>query len=89
MIEISATELKNVPGGYVYNGASSYQICFPLKAGGELRFMICDDDAREDGSTGWHVDWYSGALPPGITGFAEKTSNQCDCRADFKECRCK
>lgn len=65
------TEIATIPGGYVYQGAASYQICFPLKAGGELRFSITDEDVG--GSGGWEVDLYDGALPPGITGFADKT----------------
>jgi len=63
-------EAGKIPGGYRYEGICSSQICFPLKAGGELRFSLSDD---EDSDGKWHIDLYSGALPPGITGFVEKT----------------
>ncbi len=58
--------LAQIPGGYVYSGVCSYQVCFPLKAGGELRISICDD-------TGFGIDLYDGSLPPGITGPAHGT----------------
>lgn len=60
-------ELAKIPGGYVYLGAASYQVCFPLKAGGELRFGIYDD------VEGLQIDLYDGSLPPGITGPVRKT----------------
>lgn len=63
MIDRLIEELKAVPGGYEYLGAASVQICFPLKAGGELRFGLYDDGDGE-----WHFDFYSGECPPGITG---------------------
>ena len=59
-------KLQQIPGGYVYSGACSLQVCFPLKAGGELRIMLVDD---EDGI---QVDLYDGALP-GVTGPTSKT----------------
>lgn len=58
--------LEKIPGGYVYSGAASLQVCFPLKAGGELRFGLYDD-----GNDGF--DFYDGALPPGVTGFVKPT----------------
>jgi hypothetical protein len=61
------SEISKLPGGYVYSGACSYQVCFPLKSGGELRIMVTDDDPEVS------VDIYDGALPPGISGFANKT----------------
>ena len=64
-------ELMKIPGGYTYSGACSYQICFPLTAGGELRFMETDD-----GPPGIHIDFYDGALPPGITGWAGPTGEK-------------
>ena len=63
-------EIAKIPGGYSYSGICSDQICFPLRDGGELRFIITDDD-ESDGK--WHCDYYDGALPPGITGFVERT----------------
>jgi hypothetical protein len=69
-IERLISEIRKVPGGYVYYGACSDQICFPLKAGGEIRFSLSDHD-ESDGE--WHCDHYDGALPPGITGFVNKT----------------
>lgn len=63
-------ELSKIPGGYRYDGIVSTQYCFPLKAGGELRFVLLDDDDT-DGK--WHVDLYGGELPPGITGPVNKT----------------
>jgi hypothetical protein len=58
--------LATIPGGYEYHGCFALQVCFPLKAGGELRF--CWDD---DGNFG--VDLYEGTLPPCITGPSRKT----------------
>jgi hypothetical protein len=63
-------ELSKIPGGYCYEGICSIQYCFPLKAGGELRFCLLDDD---DSDGKWHVDLYDGFLPPGITGPVSKT----------------
>jgi hypothetical protein len=65
-------ELSKVPGGYVYEGVCSVQYCFPLKAGGELRVMLSDDD---DSDGKWHVDHYDGSLPPGLTGSVHKTGD--------------
>lgn len=59
--------VAKISGGYTYSGSCSYQICFPLKNGGELRFMQTDDEPE------WNVDLYDGKLPPGITGIAERT----------------
>lgn len=59
--------LSKIPGGYSYTGACSEQLCFPLKAGGELRFGYYDDE------DGLQIDLYGGELPPGLTGFAVKT----------------
>lgn len=56
--------LEKIPGGYVYMGAASYQVCFPLKSGGELRFGLYDDDEHD----GVAIDLYGGELPPCITG---------------------
>ena len=63
-------EILKVPGGYRYFGICSDQICFPLKNGGEIRFMLTDDD---DSDGKWHCDFYDGSLPPGITGFVKGT----------------
>ena len=60
------SELKKIPGGYEYLGACSWQVCFPLKAGGELRFAWVDDDVCEGEPFG--IDLYKGDLPPCITG---------------------
>ena len=60
-------ELGKIKGGYNYSGACSEQICFPLKAGGELRFCCTDDDPI------WRVDLYGGEIPPGVTGPATLT----------------
>jgi hypothetical protein len=65
-------DVAKIPGGYCYSGVCSYQICFPLRNGGELRFSIGDDDSS---SGEWEVDLYGGELPPGITGFAHSTGN--------------
>ena len=65
-------QLEKIAGGYVYQGNCSYQVCFPLKAGGELRFGLYDDVPRG----GFAVDLYDGALPPGITGFVTKTGGK-------------
>ena len=64
-------EASKIKGGYTYEGACSSQLCFYLRDGGELRFCITDDDVGGDGKV--HIDHYDGALPPGITGFAERT----------------
>jgi hypothetical protein len=63
------TVLAKIPGGYTYEGVCSSQYCFPLKNGGELRFALYDD--MPDNTLG--VDLYDGFLPPGITGFAQRT----------------
>lgn len=60
--------LEKIPGGYVYSGACSYQWCFPLKAGGHLRIMVCDD--LDDGE--YSVDLYDGFLP-GLSGPTTQT----------------
>lgn len=62
------TALESINGGYVYSGAASLQLCFPLKAGGELRIMMCDES--RPGTV--DIDLYDGALP-GITGPVIKT----------------
>ena len=64
-------EISKIQGGYCYNGAASTQYCFPLKAGGELRFSLTDADVG--GSEEWEVDLYGAELPPCISGFACKT----------------
>ena len=66
------TVLESIPGGYVYMGCASYQVCFPLKSGGELRFGIYDDDEKD----GVAIDHYDGALPPCITGPGYPTGKQ-------------
>ena len=65
-------DTAKIPGGYVYGGAASYQICFPLEAGGELRFCLVDE------TDGWSVDLYNSELPPGISGFVKKTGEKKD-----------
>ena len=65
------TTLEKISGGYVYSGVCSLQLCFPLKAGGELRFMYTDDGPEE-----LQIDWYDGSLPPGVTGPASLTGKQ-------------
>lgn len=67
--QIDLADLEKIPGGYVYMGAASYQVCFPLRSGGELRFSINDDDPP--GTIG--IDLYDGALPPCITGPSTRT----------------
>lgn len=62
--------LRKIPGGYEYSGICSFQVCFPLKKGGELRFGWYDD------TDGLQVDLYGGELPPGITGPATLTGTQ-------------
>jgi hypothetical protein len=62
-------KLEEISGGYTYSGVCSLQLCFPLKAGGELRFCITDDSPKGTIS----IDLYDGALPPGITGPASYT----------------
>lgn len=70
-------ELAAIPGGYVYYGACSVQYCFPLKAGGELRISMVDDDVDSNVPTGqWHADLYKGELPPCITGYSNPTGNK-------------
>ena len=61
-------QLINIPGGYVYSGAASLQVCFHLKKGGELRFCVGDDD-----DIGF--DYYDGSLPPCITGPSHQTGS--------------
>jgi len=65
------SELAKIPGGYTYSGACSYQVCFYLRDGGELRFSVVDEDCTDE--PGLQIDLYDGALPPCITGFGEKT----------------
>ena len=60
---------EKIPGGYVYMGCASHQVCFPLKKGGELRVMWDDDDVLT-------IDLYDGALPPGISGPAFPTGEE-------------
>ena len=70
-------QLAKIEGGYTYSGACSYQICFPLKSGGELRFMVLDDDvAKDEGVPEFGIDLYDGALPPMITGFGQATGGE-------------
>lgn len=61
--------IAKIPGGYIYSGMTSYQVCFPLKAGGELRFTTYNLDTHE----GVAIDLYDGSLPPGMTGQVLKT----------------
>jgi hypothetical protein len=68
-----AKKLKAIPGGYAYLGACSVQICFPLKAGGELRFMWVDDDHDTEPIGEMKVDLYSGATDPCVTGSSAPT----------------
>jgi hypothetical protein len=70
-------EAAKVPGGYRYDGVCSSQVCFPLRAGGELRLSWCEaDDADGTPSDNLlHVDHYGGELPPGITGPAWPTAD--------------
>jgi hypothetical protein len=68
------SELSKIKGGYTYMGAASYQVCFPLKAGGELRFSIIDEDVAEGEAFG--IDLYGGELPPMITGFGQPTGER-------------
>jgi hypothetical protein len=72
--------LEKIPGGYTYSGSCSYQICFPLRDGGELRFCLTDSDVAEfdkdseqTESGVFNIDLYDGGLPPCITGFSKKT----------------
>ena len=69
-------ELKGIPGGYEYIGVCSMQYCFPLKSGGELRFILVDEDVDPEGKGEWQVDLYDGALPPGITGPVNRTGKK-------------
>lgn len=64
------SELAMIPGGYKYSGICSFQVCFPLRNGGELRFSVVDDDME---NAGFSIDLYDGALPPGITGPSKLT----------------
>ena len=61
-------QLAKIPGGYVYSGAASFQLCFPLKQGGELRFSLHDDNYPL-----LNIDLYGGELPPCITGPSSPT----------------
>jgi len=72
-VERLIAELAKIPGGYRYDGICCTQYCFPLRAGGELRFSLCDD---EDSDGKWHIDLYDGGLPPGITGPAGPTGRR-------------
>jgi len=68
-------DLEKIPGGYTYSGACSYQICFPLKNGGELRFSVIDDDVDENvPKKDFYIDLYGGELS-GITGPIAKTGS--------------
>lgn len=69
-------ELCKLPGGYKYYGGCSVQVCFPLKSGGELRFMIVDDDAIEDGDSTCIIDIYDGLLPAMISGPSISTGKE-------------
>lgn len=77
-----AKALNTIPGGYTYMGVCSVQTCFPLKNGGELRFMYVDDDVDDDPADDTKtinvrgrlkIDFYGGELPPGITGPVSPT----------------
>jgi hypothetical protein len=65
--------LRKIQGGYEYSGACSFQVCFPLKSGGELRFSLVDEDVLEEDSDEFQIDLYDGTLPPMITGFSIET----------------
>lgn len=72
--------LGKIKGGYDYSGVCSQQICFPLKDGGELRFMLVDGDEMERQGTEiatelglFDIDLYGGELPPGISGPVSPT----------------
>jgi hypothetical protein len=65
---ISEIKALKIPGSYEYMGACSIQVCIPLHKGGELRFIVTDDDVDPEGRGDWQVDIYDGALPPCITG---------------------
>jgi hypothetical protein len=68
------SQLAKIKGGYTYSGACSYQVCFPLKAGGELRFSVVDGDVADAEGIDWFgIDLYGGELPPMITGFGKET----------------
>lgn len=69
-------QLQKIPGGYVYWGSCSWQICFPLKNGGELRFMIVDDDVDEEPKGIVKIDLYGGELSPCITGPSFSTGKE-------------
>lgn len=68
--------LSEIEGGYEYFGICSHQICFPLKAGGELRFMISEFNEEGEEELNFTIDLYDGTLPPGITGPAIKTKQK-------------
>jgi hypothetical protein len=70
--------LEGIPGGYTYRGACSFQICFPLKAGGELRFSWVDKDIDKDHNGNMQIDLYNGALLPCITGVGKLTGESED-----------
>ena len=60
------TRLKKCKGGYVYSGACSYQICFPLKDGTELRIATVDSDVLPEGETDpLQIEIY---IPTGLMG---------------------
>lgn len=69
-VEDILSALEKLSGGYVYSGICSYQVCFPLRAGGELRFSLTDD------KEGLQIDIYGGELPPGISGPSWKTGKK-------------
>jgi hypothetical protein len=64
-------QLCDIPGGYTYDGIASWQVCFPLRSGGELRFSMTEDE--DGGESRLGIDLYDGALPPGVTGPARRT----------------
>jgi hypothetical protein len=72
------TELRKISGGYNYMGVASDQLCFPLKAGGELRFMTSDKDFEGLPEDIWpiSIDHYDGALPPCISGPSSPTGTK-------------
>ena len=59
-------DLLKIKGGYEYMGSWARQLCFPLVSGGELRFMIDDNNK-------FSIDLYSGKLDPWITGPSKET----------------
>lgn len=76
-------KLATIHGGYVYYGACSFQVCFPLKSGKSLRFCIMDDDCVEPGEPTFGIDLYGEELPPCITGHSIQTGGLCDLTQDL------